>query len=110
MQVHVERLKVKSIPWNCVLGYKQLGVYFNTVLLVVDIRGDDKLALSFSFGLGDVFPDGDGVDKDVDVIDHHFAEVFLIKHGESMDLANNFIFQLAITDNIHLLVALNLTQ
>ena len=80
------------------------------MLLVVDIRCDDELALSFSFGLGDMFPDGDGVDKDVDVVDHHFAEVFLIEHGESMDLTDNFTFQLAVADNIHLFVTLNLTQ
>ena len=92
MQVHVERLKVQSIPWNRVLGYKQLRVYFNTAVLVVDVRCDDELTLPSSIGLGDVFPDGDGVDEDIDVVNHHFAEVFLIKHGESMDLADNFGF------------------
>ena len=110
MQIHVERLKVKSIPRNSIFRNKQLGVYFNTSLLVVDIRSNDKLPLPSSFLLGDVFPDGNRIDKDVDVVDHHLAEMFLVKHGESMHLANNFAFQFAVTYNIHLLVALNLAQ
>ena len=73
---------MKTISWDEGLIDKNLRIYFDTMLRIGRIKSVDDLWLNIFFLLSDVFPDGNGIDKDIEIIDFHFIEMLLIEHGE----------------------------